>query len=134
MTKKAETTPEAEEVVQTPEHKFSDDLIAVVRELVQLSILTGTNVVDHLRAITTRVDPKSQKLVPTEEYVEAYNSMIEELARQAEQAHQKMVQRHVAQEDLGTIALSLVDESEESPEEVHFGEGNSTDLDKNDVN
>lgn len=66
--------------------KLSDDLIAVIRELVQLSILTGTNVVDHFRAITCEIDMDTQKLIPTEEYVEAYNLMVQQLVEKAEAA------------------------------------------------
>ena len=63
--------------------KMGDDLIAVVRELVQLSILTGTNIVDHLRAIHVEVDEESSKLIPTVQYVEAYNKMVQDLQAQA---------------------------------------------------
>lgn len=66
--------------------KMGDDLIAVVRELVQLSILTGTNIVDHLRAIEIEQDDETGKLIPTVEYVEAYNEMVEELMKKAEAA------------------------------------------------
>ena len=66
--------------------KMGDDLIAVVRELVQLSILTGTNIVDHLRAIHIEVDPETGKLIPTVQYVEAYNEMVQDLQKQAEEA------------------------------------------------
>lgn len=64
--------------------KMGDDLIAVVRELVQLSILTGTNIVDHLRAIHVEVDAATNKLIPTVQYVEAYNEMVQGLQKQAE--------------------------------------------------
>ena len=70
--------------------KMSDDLIAVVRELVQLSLLTGTNIVDHLRAIEVEVDSETGKLIPTVEYVEAYNSMVQELIDRAQEAQTKL--------------------------------------------
>jgi hypothetical protein len=66
--------------------KMGDDLIAVVRELVQLSLITGTNIVDHLRAIHVEVDGDSGKLIPTVDYVNAYNEMVQELQKQAEAA------------------------------------------------
>lgn len=69
--------------------KLGDDLIAVIRELVQLTIITGTNVVDHLRAVTCEIDEDTSKLVPTEDYILAYNKMVEQLVRQAEEAQQK---------------------------------------------
>jgi hypothetical protein len=65
--------------------RMGDDLIAVVRELVQLSLLTGTNIVDHLRAILVEVG-EDGKLVPTQEYFEAYHTMIDDLNEQAKVA------------------------------------------------
>lgn len=64
--------------------KMSDDLIAMIRELVQLSLLTGTNIVDHLRSI--QIEPVEEKpvyLTVTPEYVEAYNAMITKLNEEA---------------------------------------------------
>jgi len=70
--------------------RLSDDLIAVVRELIQLSLLTGTNIVDHMRAVRTQV--VEGMVVPTKEYVEAYNAQIESLAKQAEEQAEQMRQ------------------------------------------
>lgn len=78
--------------------KMGDDLIAVVRELVQLSILTGTNIVDHLRAIHIEVDEESGKLIPTVQYVEAYNEMVQDLQKQAEEAAQEFEKELLAAE------------------------------------
>lgn len=61
--------------------QLSDDTIAIIRELVQLSLLTGTNVIDHFRAI--RVSANNGKLYPTKEYIEAYNEMIQKLEEDA---------------------------------------------------
>ena len=69
--------------------KMGDDLIAVVRELVQLSFLTGTNIVDHLRAVLVEKDPETGKLVPTEEYIVAYDEMVTGLNEQAMKAQQE---------------------------------------------
>lgn len=72
-------------------YKLGDDLIAVVRELVQLSLLTGTNIVDHLRAVRTELVENS--IVPTEDYINEYNAYIEELQKQAEELQAKMQQQ-----------------------------------------
>lgn len=64
--------------------RMTDDLIAMIRELVQLSLLTGTNVVDHLRAIVLEPATENGKVTVTPEYVEAYNAMIRQLAADAE--------------------------------------------------
>jgi flagellar capping protein FliD len=72
--------------------KMSDDLIAVVRELVQLSLITGTNIVDHLRAIELEVDSDSNKMIPTIDYINAYNAMVEELVKKANESQKKLDQ------------------------------------------
>jgi hypothetical protein len=72
--------------------KMSDDLIAVVRELVQLSLITGTNIVDHLRAIELEVDSDSNKMIPTIDYINAYNDMVEELVKKANESQKKLDQ------------------------------------------
>ena len=74
-----------EEGTEKPVNKMGDDLIAVIRELVQLSLLTGTNIVDHLRAILVEADDDG-KLVPTQGYFEAYHIMIDDLNKQAKTA------------------------------------------------
>lgn len=67
--------------------KLSDDAILMVRELIQVSILTGTNIVDHFRGMQLEESPVG--LVPTPEYIDTYNNMVkkmneEMLARQEE--------------------------------------------------
>ena len=71
--------------------RMGDDLIAVIRELIQLSLLTGTNIVDHMRAV--RVEMVEGAVVPTVEYIEAYNAQIEELAKQAQEQTAEMQSR-----------------------------------------
>lgn len=83
--------------------KMSDDLIAVVRELVQLSILTGTNIVDHLRAIHIEVDGETNKLIPTVEYIEAYNKMVQDLEKQATEAAEKFEQGLLVSETVDQV-------------------------------
>lgn len=79
--------------------KVSDDVISIIRELIQLSLLTGTNIVDHLRAIQLeRSEIGSLLLTLAPEYVEAYNDMITKLNEQA-LAHQAEMQKTPAIED-----------------------------------
>lgn len=85
MSDEENTTKEPETAQDVPVCKMGDDLIAVIRELVQLSLLTGTNIVDHLRAVLCEVD-EDGKLVPTQQYFEAYHSMIDDLNEQAKSA------------------------------------------------
>ena len=65
--------------------RLSDDVIALVRELVQLSLLTGTNIIDHFRAIQLE-ELEPGKLYPTEAYINDYNSMVQGLSEAIEQA------------------------------------------------
>lgn len=47
---------------------LSDNVIAHIAQLVQLAILTGTDVVDHLRGVELTVDEESNRLFLTEAY------------------------------------------------------------------
>lgn len=116
------TTPEETVTEETQQEslvvKMSDDLIAVIRELVQLSILTGTNIVDHFRAIACEIDAETNKLVPTEDYVEAYNQMVDQLVKQAEEARVKQeeeIKNAATKEDLeaGVFGVSVVKDEKE---------------------
>jgi len=79
--------------------KMGDDLIAVIRELVQLSFLTGTNIVDHLRAVVIEKDEETGKLVPTEEYIQAYDEMIVDLNEQARKAQETYIKEQLVGEE-----------------------------------
>ena len=81
-------TDATEEKTNEETLRLGDDLIAVIRELIQLSLLTGTNIVDHIRAV--RVEVIDSAVVPTEEYVNAYNAQIEQLAKQADENAEAM--------------------------------------------
>lgn len=62
--------------------KLSDDAIYMVRELIQLSLLTGTNLVDHFRAMRfTEGDNGYVMVLP--EYVVSYNEMVQKLNEDA---------------------------------------------------
>ena len=79
--------------------KMADDLISMIRELVQLSLLTGTNVVDHFRALQMEAtEEKPSYLTVTPEYVQAYNTMILKLNEEAKR-HQEEMQKTPAIED-----------------------------------
>lgn len=74
-------------------YKFSDDVIIQIRELLQLALLTNTNIVDHLRAMI--IEPETEEnrghyVTISPEYVEAYNKQIEQLNREAEEAMSKL--------------------------------------------
>ena len=64
-------------------YTFSTDLVATIAQLIQLAILTGTDVYDHLLTLQT-VDADG-KLVVSPEYQEKLNSEVLRLSQQAEQ-------------------------------------------------
>jgi hypothetical protein len=66
---------------------FSDDLVATVAQLLQLAILTGTDVYDHLR--TVQVVEKEGSLVVAPAYREKLNAEILRLSQRAEQSAQQ---------------------------------------------
>ena len=66
------------------EHKLSDTAIAQIAQLVQLGILTGTDVTDHLRTLRLDVDETSNTLVPSKTFAEDFNENLKKLVGQAE--------------------------------------------------
>lgn len=65
--------------------KLSDDFIGMIRELVQLALLTGTNIVDHMRALIVEETIDGRYITVSPEYLKAYNEMIEKLLKEAEE-------------------------------------------------
>lgn len=78
---------------ETTIYQLADDTIAIIRELVQFSLLTGTNIVDHLRAIQVEYHDGLGKLVPTVEYIEAFNQMIKDLTEKVNQSRREAEER-----------------------------------------
>jgi len=66
--------------VNTKEHTFSDATIAQIVRLIQLGMLTGTDVSDQLR--TMRVIVVDDKISPSPDFVGTFN---ENLTRMTEQ-------------------------------------------------
>jgi hypothetical protein len=60
--------------------KLSDQLIGQFRDLIQLSILTDTNIVDHFRQLRVEEAP-GHELVLTPEYVEYFNNTVDNLLK-----------------------------------------------------
>jgi hypothetical protein len=72
------------------ELKLSDQVIGQIREVLQLSMLTQTNFVDHMRALRVEETDKSENtLILSEGYVNGWNEMAEKFHSQAlEKANQ----------------------------------------------
>ena len=62
--------------------KFSDELIADVARTLQIAILTGTDIVDHLR--TFEVEDESGLIKLTKDSKERIEREIEEMAKRIE--------------------------------------------------
>jgi len=64
-------------------YRLSDELIGQIARLLQLALLDGTDIVDHMRSIHVKPDDQGF-LVPTTEYTELFEShlkMMEETAQ-----------------------------------------------------
>lgn len=59
------------------EFKMNDDAIAMIAKLLQIAILTGTDVVDNLR--TMRFEVNDDAIVPSEEFVSIFNTQLSEM-------------------------------------------------------
>lgn len=98
---------------ETPEptkkyYKVSDELIGMVRELVQLALLTGTNIVDHMRTLVVEESELDKRFITVSpEYVESYNVMVEKLQDEAEARIAEMQKRLVAEEENSPLDLLL---------------------------
>lgn len=90
-------------------YKVSDELIGMVRELVQLALLTGTNIVDHMRALVVEEsDSDGRFITVSPEYVESYNAMVEKLNEEAEARIEEMQKRMAEDTSQEEQLLNLV--------------------------
>ena len=57
---------------------LDDTAIAQIVRLIQMALLTGTDIVDHLRMLMLEVD-ENQKLVINSEYEKVFNESLEKM-------------------------------------------------------
>tara|TARA_A200000159_G_C7264007_1_gene314306 strand:- start:315 stop:539 length:225 start_codon:yes stop_codon:yes gene_type:complete len=57
---------------------LNDTTIAQIVRLIQMALLTGTDIVDHLRMLMLEVD-ENQKLVINSEYERVFNESLEKM-------------------------------------------------------
>ena len=69
------------------EYKLSESAIAQIAQLVQLGILTGTDITDHLRTLRLDVKEKTNMLVPSVSFEKDFNENLKKLVTQAEAAN-----------------------------------------------
>lgn len=63
---------------------FSDEVIGQVGKLLQIAIITGTDIVDNLRMIRVTANNETGMLVLTDEYRALGESQIEKLMKEVE--------------------------------------------------
>lgn len=69
-------------MVKKKVYKLSDDAIAQLVKLLQLGILSGTDIADNFR--TLELVAEGDKLVPSPEYLETLESNIQKMQEQVE--------------------------------------------------
>ena len=66
------------------EYKLSDTSIAQIVQLLQLGILTVTDITDQLRTMRLSVDDDTGSLVPSEEFIKTFNENLERMQSEAD--------------------------------------------------
>lgn len=71
--------------------KLTDQVIGQIREMLQLSLLSGTNIVDHLRTLELEENSESSgSLILSEAYCVGWNQMVISLQEQAKKKEAEM--------------------------------------------
>jgi hypothetical protein len=68
--------------------KLADVTIAQIVQLLQMGILTGTDISDQMRTLTLDVDESKDQLVPSEAFTKMTNENLERFAAMAEEEAQ----------------------------------------------
>lgn len=75
-------------------YALSDEFIGQLRDLIQLSIISGTNIVDNLRQVRLEQSASDlNMLTMTPEYVEYYNRCVEKLVEEVEKMKKEDLER-----------------------------------------
>jgi hypothetical protein len=69
--------------METNSYKLSDDVIGQVAKLLQLAIITGTDVVDNLRTLKVKLDVDSGLVVPDPDYIKTFDENLTRLVATA---------------------------------------------------
>lgn len=70
-------------------YNLSDEFIAQLAKLLQMALLTGTNLADNLRLVQVTTNDE-QKVVLTEEYKQNFEANIEKMLAEAEDIKEEM--------------------------------------------
>lgn len=68
--------------------KLADVAIGQIVQLLQMGILTGTDISDQIRTLKLDVDKDNMQLVPSEEFTAMFNENLERFAALAEEEAQ----------------------------------------------
>ena len=64
--------------------KLDDKVIGHIAKVLQVAIITGTDVVDNLRQLDLEVDEESSKLVANNEYLKSFDQNVNFMISEAE--------------------------------------------------
>jgi len=81
--------------------KLSDDAIIQVAKLLQIAILTGTDVIDNLRLMRFEKTLDGETLIPTKEYSKQFEEGLERLMEEV---------ANLSEQDVGEDESPLKDE------------------------
>ena len=70
------------------QHTLSDEFIGQVAKLVQLAIITGTNLVDNMRLLRVSVG-EDDKIVLSDDYKEYFDRSIQKMLQEVEELKQE---------------------------------------------
>ena len=74
------------------EYRLSDDVVAAIARSLQVALLTGTDIVDNLRAI--RVQVVEDQLVLTDAYKAAEQNNIDKMLQAAEELQAEVTEEN----------------------------------------
>jgi len=66
------------------QYKLSDSSISQIVQLLQLGILTGTDITDQIRTLRLSINESKTELVPSEDFLEMFKENIEKLQEAAD--------------------------------------------------
>ena len=64
--------------------KLSDDVIGHIAQLLQMAILTGTDIIDNMRMVELEFDKETNKLYLTKSYQERHSDNIGRLVEEGQ--------------------------------------------------
>ena len=82
-----------EKPIETLELRLSDEVIGHVCQMIQLSLLTGTDVVDRMRLMGLELDEKTSKLTLSPAYSERAVAEVDALSNKADELSKKAAEQ-----------------------------------------